>query len=85
GGAYGTGSRMSLKHTRALLNAALEGTLAKSTFVKDPVFGLEVPTSCGDVPVEILMPRNTWADKDAYDKKAAELNGMFQKNYEKFA
>jgi len=85
GGAYGTGSRMSLKHTRALLNAALEGTLAKSTFVKDPVFGLEVPTSCGDVPAEILMPRNTWADKDAYDKKAAELNGMFQKNYEKFA
>lgn len=84
GGGPGVGGRMSLKHTRALLSAALNVTLDKATFVVDPVFGLEVPTACENVPSEILMPRNTWADKDAYDKKAAELFGLFQKNYEKF-
>lgn len=85
GGGPGVGHRMSLIHTRALLHAALDGSLDQATFVTDPVFGLEVPTACGTVPAEILSPRNTWADKDAYDKKAAELFAMFQKNYEKFA
>ncbi len=84
GGAYGTGNRMSLKHTRSLLTAALDGVLDRSSFVSDPVFGLEVPTSCEGVPTEILSPRNTWVDKNAYDDKAAHLNELFTKNYEKF-
>lgn len=85
GGGPGVGHRMSLQHTRALLHAALDGRLDKENFTVDPVFGLEVPTACGEVPGDLLQPRNTWADKDAYDKKAAELFAMFQKNYEKFA
>lgn len=84
GGPYGVGHRMSLKHTRALLQAALNGDLENATFSKDPVFGIDVPTSCPNVPSEILAPRNTWADKSAYDAKAHELFALFQKNYEKF-
>jgi phosphoenolpyruvate carboxykinase (ATP) len=84
GGAYGTGHRMSLKHTRALLSAALDGSLDKATFEMDPVFGLEVPTTCEGVPSEILQPRNTWQDKSAYDEKAKQLFELFTKNYEKF-
>lgn len=85
GGPYGVGNRMSLKHTRALLHAALDGTLNRGQFATDPVFGLEVPTSCPNVPDELLLPRNTWADKEAYDAKAKELFEMFTKNFEKFA
>ncbi|RYD81783.1 MAG: phosphoenolpyruvate carboxykinase (ATP) [Sphingobacteriales bacterium] len=85
GGSYGVGKRMSLPHTRAMINAALNGELDKVEFVKDPVFGLEVPLSCPSVPSEILIPRNTWADTNAFDAKAKELAGFFNKNFEKYA
>lgn len=84
GGAYGTGSRMSLKHTRALLAAALSGKLNDVRFETDPVFGLSIPTACDGVPTEILNPVNTWADKAAYDASARKLNGLFVENHKKF-
>ncbi len=84
GGSYGVGSRMKLSYTRAMINAAFNGELDNVEFVTDPVFGLSVPTSCPAVPSKILMPRNTWLDKDGYDKKAHELLEMFTKNFEKY-
>lgn len=85
GGAYGTGSRMNLKHTRAMITAALKGELDQVAYEAHPVFGVLVPQSCPNVPSEILNPRETWADKEAYDKKANELAGLFVKNFEKYA
>ena len=85
GGAYGTGSRMNLAYTRAMLRAALNGKLAKATFTADPVFGVQVPDSVPDVPSHVLKPRETWADKNAYDAQAKKLAGLFQKNFEKYA
>ena len=85
GGAFGTGSRMSIHHTRALLRAALDGSLAKVEFVKDPFFGLMMPKSLPGVPASVLNPRETWADKDAYDRTARELVARFEKNFESFA
>ena len=82
GGPYGVGSRMSLKHTRALLNAALDGALDDVPTERLDILGLKVPTECPDVPDEILNPRNTWADKAAYDAAATKLRDMFQANYE---
>ncbi len=82
GGGYGEGERMSLKYTRALLDAALEGKLDDVPTEQHPVFNLAVPTSCPGVPDEILNPRNTWADKDAYDAAAEKLRKMFQDNFE---
>src|SRR5580692_7447351 len=70
GGAFGTGKRMSLKHTRAMVHAALDGRLGKAEFVVEDAFGLSIPTSCPDVPSELLNPRNAWADKQAYDAQA---------------
>ena len=84
GGPYGVGKRMSIKHTRALLNAALDGELAKVKFVKDPVFGFEIPSECPGVPAEVLNPRDTWADKGLYDAKCRELAGLFTENFRKF-
>jgi phosphoenolpyruvate carboxykinase (ATP) len=85
GGAYGTGSRMKLAHTRAMVHAALGGKLAGATFEADPVFGLEVPTAVPGVPSEVLRPRDTWADGEAYDAAAAKLAGMFKENFGRFA
>jgi phosphoenolpyruvate carboxykinase (ATP) len=85
GGAYGTGSRMKLAHTRAMVHAALEGRLAGAKFEADPVFGLEVPTAVPGVPSKVLRPRDTWADGAAYDAAAAKLARMFEDNFEKFA
>jgi phosphoenolpyruvate carboxykinase (ATP) len=85
GGAYGTGKRMSIQHTRALLRAALDGSLAKVEFVKDPFFGLMIPKSLPGVPAEVLNPRETWADKAAYDRTAKELVARFEQNFESFA
>jgi len=85
GGPYGVGSRMKIQLTRALLAAALNGKLAKVEFAPDPVFGVLVPKECPGVPSELLVPRNTWADKDAYDKKARELGRLFIKNFEKYS
>jgi phosphoenolpyruvate carboxykinase (ATP) len=85
GGAYGVGSRIKLKYTRALITAALNGALDKVKYETLPIFGLSMPASCPDVPVEILNPRNTWSDKDAYDAKANHLAASFVKNFEQYA
>ena len=85
GGAYGTGKRMSIQHTRALLRAALDGSLAKVEFVRDPCFGLMMPKAVPGIPAEVLNPRETWADKDAYDAKARELAHAFRQNFEQYA
>jgi phosphoenolpyruvate carboxykinase (ATP) len=84
GGPYGVGKRISIKHTRALLDAALRGDLdeGKVAFETHPVFNLRMPKSCPGVPAEILDPRNTWKDKAAYDKQAEKLRGMFRENFE---
>ncbi len=85
GGAYGTGNRMSLKHTRSMITAAMNGELSNVEYIAHPVFGVLVPQSVPNVPAEILNPRDTWADKEAYDKKANELAQLFVKNFDKYA
>lgn len=85
GGAYGVGKRMKLSYTRAMISEALKGTLEKASFKVHPVFGLAYPESCPNVPAEILNPRNTWDDKNAYDEQANALAVQFMKNFEKFA
>jgi phosphoenolpyruvate carboxykinase (ATP) len=85
GGAFGVGSRIKLAYTRALITAALEGKLEAVSYEKLPVFNLSFPTQCPGVPAEILNPRNTWADKSAYDAQAAKLAAAFVKNFEQFA
>ena len=84
GGRYGVGKRISIKHTRALLDAALAGELdeGKVEFEIHPVFNLKIPKSCPGVPAEILNPRDTWADGEAYDAQAEKLRGMFKQNFE---
>ncbi|WP_295080524.1 phosphoenolpyruvate carboxykinase [Tabrizicola sp.] len=84
GGAYGTGKRMPIKATRALLAAALDGSLSAAAFRKDPNFGFEVPVSVAGVDAALLDPRRTWADPAAYDAQAAKLVGMFQKNFAQY-
>ncbi|PPQ42693.1 phosphoenolpyruvate carboxykinase [Rhodopseudomonas palustris] len=84
GGIYGTGHRMPIKVTRALLTAALDGSLRNVEFRTDPYFGFAVPTALPGVPSEILDPVKTWADKAAFDTTARKLVGMFQKNFAKF-
>lgn len=84
GGGAGVGKRMKISITRALLTAALEGKLENAKFSPDPVFGILVPDSCQGVPDEVLTPKNTWADKAAYDRKAVELAGMFSKNFAQY-
>lgn len=85
GGAYGVGSRMSLKYTRRMVNAALNGELDDVEFEEEPFFGLMIPAMVPDVPDEVLNPRNAWADKDAYDAQAKTLAAMFRKHFEAFA
>ena len=84
GGAYGTGNRMKLKYTRAMITSALNGELNDVEFVNHNVFGISQPQSCPNVPSDILNPRNTWADKDLYDVKAKELGEKFRANFTKF-
>ncbi|WP_386684331.1 phosphoenolpyruvate carboxykinase [Loktanella sp. R86503] len=84
GGAYGTGSRMPIKATRALLTAALDGSLAEESFRKDPNFGFDVPVACDGVDTALLNPRSTWADPAAYDAQAAKLVQMFSDNFAKY-
>lgn len=84
GGPYGIGSRMKLSYTRAMITAALNGSLANADFVEHPVFGLLMPTNCPEVPNEILDPKNTWANKQAYDYKANELAQAFLNNFKQF-
>ncbi len=84
GGAYGTGSRMPIRATRALLSAALDGTLNKGTFRKDPNFGFDVPTSVPGVADLLLEPRRTWDDAAAYDAQAEKLVAMFAENFAQY-
>ena len=85
GGAYGTGSRMPIRHTRALLRAALDGTLTHARYHRDPFFGLMIPDAVPGVPPEVLDPRQAWTDKAAYDDAARTLLARFEKNFESFA
>jgi phosphoenolpyruvate carboxykinase (ATP) len=85
GGPYGIGNRISLKYTRALIHAALEGHLDQVEYDQTRFFKLNIPKSCPNVPAEILNPRNSWADKNAFDEKATNLANQFIKNFEKYA
>jgi len=84
GGEYGTGSRMKLAYTRAMVQAALEGELTNIETVKDSIFGLEIPLHVPGVPDEVLQPSKTWEDKAAYEAKATELAAKFRENIQKF-
>ncbi|MCC6600624.1 MAG: phosphoenolpyruvate carboxykinase (ATP) [Crocinitomicaceae bacterium] len=84
GGAYGTGERIKLKYTRSIITSVLEGKLDQVSYETHEVFGLSMPTSCPDVPAELLNPRNTWKDRTAYDQKAIELAEKFVKNFDHF-
>ncbi|MDP6870173.1 MAG: phosphoenolpyruvate carboxykinase (ATP) [Candidatus Poseidoniaceae archaeon] len=85
GGPYGIGSRMKIRYTRAMLNAALDGELDNVHYVVDGRFGFEIPTACPNVPSEILIPRLTWEDKEQYDATADNLASMFQRNFERYS
>ncbi len=85
GGAYGTGSRMPIKATRALLSAALDGSLKEAEFRRDPNFGFDVPVAVPGVPDVLLDPRRTWSTPEAYDRQAAKLVGMFAENFAQYA
>ena len=85
GGPYGTGVRMNINHTRSMVRAALDGRLDGVPTRTDPIFGVEVPTACPDVPASFLDPRSTWADGEAYDRQAGKLARMFVENFEAYA
>jgi phosphoenolpyruvate carboxykinase (ATP) len=84
GGSYGVGKRISIKYTRALLHAALNGRLDSVKYKQDPVFGFEVPLSCPDVPEDVLDPSSSWADTKEYDKRYKDLAMRFKQNFAKF-
>ena len=84
GGPYGIGKRMNINHTRRMVTAALTGELDAIKYRHDDVFNLDIPTECPGVPSEVLNPRNTWSEKDAYDVSAKKLAQMFVENFRKF-
>ena len=84
GGPYGVGQRMKISYTRAMIRAILNGSLAQTATTPDPIFGVGIPVSCPDVPSEVLQPRNTWTDKDAYDRQARDLARRFNENFKKY-
>ena len=84
GGRFGVGKRISIRHTRNLLNAALEGNLSKVEYRKDKLFGYEVPVSCPEVPEDVLYPENSWGNKDEYWKKYDALAARFNENFKLF-
>ncbi len=84
GGAHGTGKRISLKNTRAIIDAIHNGALVKAKTQRDPIFGFDIITECPNVPSQILIPRNAWADKSAYDVTAKKLAGLFQENFKNY-
>ena len=84
GGPYGIGKRISIKHTRAMLNAALSGKLANVEYATDPLFGFQVPKSCPDVPSDVLDPSSSWGDKNAYMQRYRGLASRFIDNFKKF-
>jgi phosphoenolpyruvate carboxykinase (ATP) len=85
GGSYGVGERINLPYTRAIIDAIHNGSLVDANTEEDPIFGFRVPKCCAGVPEEILIPRNTWADKEKYDETARKLAGLFEKNFQKYA
>ncbi len=85
GGPFGVGQRMSIAHTRAIIDAIHDGTLAQAPTVADPVFGVAVPTRCAGVPDEVLIPANTWQDPQAYQEAALQLAGLFHENFAAYA
>jgi phosphoenolpyruvate carboxykinase (ATP) len=85
GGPYGVGKRMAIEHTRAMVNAALDGSLADVEYDVEPFFGLAIPRSVPGVPGGVLNPRNAWSDAAAYDAQARKLAGLFAANFERFA
>lgn len=85
GGAFGTGTRMKLKYTRAMISAALNGELDNVKYREHPIFNLQMPFNCPNVPDNLLNPRNTWTNADAYDEKANDLAMLFVKNFEQYA
>jgi phosphoenolpyruvate carboxykinase (ATP) len=85
GGPFGVGARMKLAYTRAIIDAIHDGVLADAPVCEDPVFGLQVPTVCPGVPAEVLIPRNSWADRAGYDRTAVKLAKLFQANFANFA
>jgi phosphoenolpyruvate carboxykinase (ATP) len=84
GGPYGVGSRMKIAHTRAMIRAALAGELDRVSYQRDPTFNLDVPQACPGVPGEVLNPRNTWRNPQAYDEQARKLARMFADNFKAF-
>ena len=84
GGPYGVGKRIKIEYSRAMVTAAITGTLDIVKFSHNDIFNLDVPTECPRVPSEVLQPRNTWVDKDAYDLSAKKLAQMFTDNFKKF-
>jgi phosphoenolpyruvate carboxykinase (ATP) len=84
GGPYGVGKRMKIAYTRAMIRAILSGSLAQTATTPDPIFGVNIPVSCPDVPDEVLQPRNTWEDKEAYDRQAKDLARRFNDNFKKY-
>jgi phosphoenolpyruvate carboxykinase (ATP) len=84
-GPCGVGHRIAIPHTRAMIRAALSGAIADAGLVADPVFGLRVPKSVPGVSADVLNPRSTWADPQAYDAQAAKLAGMFRENFKRYA
>ncbi len=85
GGPYGVGERFKIAHTRAMLNAALDGALDNVEFTKDPNFGFLVPQSCPNVPADVLNPRSTWKNPAEYDAQAKKVAGMFVENFKQYA
>ena len=79
------GERIKIAYSRAVIRGAMSGALDDVPYQTDPVFGLEVPTCCPDVPSEVLSARGTWSDPKAYDEQARKLAGLFAKNFEEFA
>ena len=84
GGPYGVGKRMKIGYTRAMIRAILNGSLAQTETTPDPIFGVNVPVSCPEVPQEVLQPRNTWEDQEAYDRQAHDLARRFNENFKKY-
>ena len=84
GGPYGTGERISISHTRAIINAILRDELHATPSVEDPFFGISVPMECRGVPAAVLQPRSTWDDQDAYDEKAGQLVRLFMEHFSKY-
>jgi phosphoenolpyruvate carboxykinase (ATP) len=85
GGPYGVGKRISIRHTRNLLTAALDGSLLNVEYYTDPVFGFQVPKTCPNVPDDVLYPAKAWHSQEQYDQKYHQLAARFIENFKKFA